>query len=225
LELWAILLPLIVGSALPPMQTLITVLLLGRPGGRSAALAWVGGMTAVRLAQGLLFGAIFEAATEDAGEPGEPGPILAGLLLVVALLLYASAAKQLLRDDAEDDEPPRWLTAIESLTPSRAFLAGGLLMLVGVKFWVFTLSALAAIAEASLGQPGAAFAYLAFVVLAQGIHLAILGFAMVAPVRSAASLGRLAAFLRDSSRPIMIVFGVVFGTWFLFKALQGFGLV
>ncbi len=58
-DLWGTLLPLIVASALVPVQITLTVLLLRSSVGTAAA--WVGGMTATRLAQGVFFGIVFAA--------------------------------------------------------------------------------------------------------------------------------------------------------------------
>ena len=60
--LWSSLIPLIVGSALVPIQIVITVLLLRSSAGRITAVAWVAGMTTVRLAQGVVFGLVLGSA-------------------------------------------------------------------------------------------------------------------------------------------------------------------
>ena len=93
-DLWGTLLPLIVASAVVPVQITLTVLLLRASVGTAAA--WVGGMTATRLAQGVLFGLVFaEAGVASEGEDG-PGLFVSAVLLVVALLFLTKAAKALL---------------------------------------------------------------------------------------------------------------------------------
>jgi hypothetical protein len=64
-DLWSNLAPLILASAVLPLQTIVTLLLL-RSSIRSAY-AWVAGMTMVRLLQGVLFGVVLTASEEHAG--------------------------------------------------------------------------------------------------------------------------------------------------------------
>ena len=69
LDLWSTLIPLALGSAIIPVEIALTILVLKTPGGVPKALAWVGGMTAVRLAQWVVLGPIVETAVDD-GQPG-----------------------------------------------------------------------------------------------------------------------------------------------------------
>jgi hypothetical protein len=108
LELWGNLAPLIIVSAVLPLQTIVTLQLV-RSSTR-AAFAWVAGMTTVRLTQGFLFGVVFAASEERAG-PDSPRFVLAGLLLILALLLYVKALRKLLGAEDEDAPPPQWLTS------------------------------------------------------------------------------------------------------------------
>jgi hypothetical protein len=105
-QVWSILAPLIVASAVLPAQIVVT-LLLARSSLR-AAFSWVAGMTTVRLIQGVLFGFVFSSveAKSDTTSSGLAG----GLLLVASLLLYAGAVKKLLAKEAEDEDapPPKW---------------------------------------------------------------------------------------------------------------------
>ena len=68
-DMLAILVPLAVGSALIPIEIALTVVVLRGPGGVPKALAWVGGMSAVRLAQLAVLGPVVDVAVDD-GEPG-----------------------------------------------------------------------------------------------------------------------------------------------------------
>jgi len=64
-----------------------------------------------------------------------------------------TAYKQWSRDDDPDAPPPKWLAMIDSVTPLKAFGIGIGVVVIGAKFWVFTLTAIAVIGEAQLGQP------------------------------------------------------------------------
>ena len=224
-DLLVTLIPLGVGSAIVPIQIIITILLLRAPGGRPAAVAWVAGMTALRLAQGLVFGFILG---RDAGAAqGDDGASLAAsiVLLVLALVLYAAAARQILKEPDEDAPPPKWMAMFDGVTPVKAFALGMGLLAIGVKFWVFTLGAIAAIGAAALDPAGSIVAFLGFIALAESIHLTLLAFAFAAPTRADAALERFSDVLKRHNAQIIIALGLVFGTWFLLKALDGLGVL
>jgi hypothetical protein len=224
-NLWTSLIPLIIGGALVPIQIIITVLLLRSAAGRITAVAWVAGMTTVRLVQGVLFGLVLGASGDSGTSSSGPGTAVSLLLLVLAIVFYLSAAKQLLRHPDEDAPPPKWMSMIDGIRPGRAYLLGVGLLAIGAKFWVFTLGAIAAIADAGLGAAVSIVTFLVFVALTESIHLLILGVAYALPARSATLLDRITGLLETNNRTIMIVLGLVFGTWFLLKALQGFGVL
>jgi hypothetical protein len=225
--LWGSLIPLIVGGALVPIQIIITTLLLRSKAGRITAVAWVAGMTTVRLAQGLVFGLLLGSGSESGSGSSSDGPgtALSLLLLVLAILFYVSAARQVMKHPDEDAPPPKWMTMIDGLRPGRAFLLGVGLLAIGAKFWVFTLGAIAVIGDAGLSLEASILVFLVFVALTESIHLAVLGIAYALPDRSADLLDRFTGFMETHNRMIMIVLGVVFGTWFLVKALGGLGLL
>lgn len=221
-ELWTSLIPLALGSALVPVQIVVTILLL-RSAGRVSALAWVIGMTTVRLVQGVVFGLLLESA-DDVTASG-PGMAASMLLLVVAILFLVGALNKLLSAPDDDAPPPRWKSALDGVAPARAFLFGAGIIVIGAKFWVFTLGAIAAIEAADLGIGATVAAFVAFVVLAASTHLVLVGLAFLAPARAAVVVDRVGDFLEANDRPIMIAVGVVFGTWFLVKALDGLGVL
>jgi hypothetical protein len=224
-DLWTTLVPLIVASAIVPIQIVITILLLRSDAGRITAVAWVAGMTLARLAQGVVFGLVLSSAEETSGTRDGPGAVVSTILLVAGVLFLVAAFRQAFHDEDPDAPPPRWLALTESITPFRAFLLGAGMLLIGIKFWVFTLGAIAAIGTASLGLGGSLVAFLVFVVLAESIHLAAVGFAYAAPARADAGLARFSGMLERYNSLIMIVLGLVFGTWFLVKALTGLGII
>ena len=224
-ELWGSLVPLIIGSALVPIQIVITTMLLRSRAGRITAVAWLAGMTAVRLGQGLVFGLILGSSAAEASASDEPGTPVSLLLLVVAILFYVTAIKQLLGHPDEDAPPPKWMAMVESVTPGKAFGLGAGILLINIKLWVFTLGAIAAIGFADLGQGAAVLTFLAFVALAESIHIVVIGLAFAMPTRSAAMLDGIVGFLAGHNRVIMIALGAVFGTWFLVMALNGLGIL
>jgi hypothetical protein len=220
-DLLVTLIPLAAGSAIVPIQIIITILLLRAPGGRPAAVAWVAGMTALRLAQGLIVGRDAGATQTQDGS----SVIVSVLLLVLAVLMYVVAVKQWLKEPDEDGPPPRWMTMLDGITPGKAFALGAGLLAIGAKFWVFTLGAIAAIGGAALGQPASTIVFLVWVVMAESILLVILAYAFAAPASADAALARFSDALSRHNRQIVIALGLIFGTWFLLKALSGLGIL
>ncbi len=218
--MWSTLAPLIIGSAVVPAQIVVTILLLQSTAGRRGAMAFASGMTTVRLAQGVVFGLILSSSEVEATSQGSSA-ITSTLLVVVAVLFLVMALRKLVSHDDPDAAPPRWMQATASMTPGKAFLFGAGLLAIGAKFWVFTLSAIAAIGEADLGGPASIGTFLVFTVLAVGVQLVLTGVTLVAPARSDALLTGTSEWLSRHNRVLMIVIGLVFGVWFLVKGLDG----
>lgn len=217
------LIPLIIGSAVVPVQIIIDILLLKSPKrGLLKASAFVGGLTTMRLLQGLIFGLILTGnASTTAEESGGRGAVVSTLLLVLGIFLLITAYKQWSKHDDPDAPPAKWLTMIDSLTPLKAFGIGFGLLLIGVKFWVFTLSAIATIGEAQLGQPSSSVAYLLFVLLAESLLLIPILIRIIMPNQSKSALDGISAWLTKYNRPIVIAVSLVFGLMFLYQGASG----
>jgi Sap-like sulfolipid-1-addressing protein len=220
-ELWSNLAPLIIVSAALPLQTIGTLLLLSSS--IRSAYAWLAGMTTVRLLQGILFGALL--TTESSAEPKQRQYFLGGILLISALLFYVQAVRVVIGAEDEDAPLPKWIAKVGSMSPRAAFGAGAGVMTVSVKFLVFTLAAIGAIGDAGIPIKASVVTYLLFVVLAQSIPFTILALASSSSSRSAAILDGFRSWLQGNNRVVIVVFGLIFGTWFLFKAFTHLGLL
>lgn len=224
-DLLIVLVPLVIGSALLPFQITVTVLLLRSVAGRRTAIAWVAGMTAVRLAQGLLFGSIIEASVGSRRRPDGPGEVESTILLIVAIVFYITAIKKIIDVPDEDAPSPRWKSIVESLQPGRAFLLGLAAVGLSAKLWAMTLAALGAIAEAGFDQAASALWYVAFTVGAMAIHYVILGATFLSPDRAERGLDWFSGALVRYDRPVMAGLGIIFGTIFMVIALRGLGVL
>jgi hypothetical protein len=221
--LWLTLLPLIAGSALAPVQSLLTLLLLRRPsGGVLAAAALVSGMTMVRLIQGLLFALLLPGDSIDAGTRGAKGsgPVEAGILIVLAMLLFATAVEQALAEEDPDAPPPKWMTTAQSISAPRAFLVGVGLILIGAKAWIFSLGVVGAVRDSGVSTRAGVLTFLAYAALSAVIPLLLIGVRLVAPARSSRFLDCLEIWLERHQARIVIALSLVFGTWFLLTGLS-----
>ena len=214
------LIPLIVAATLAPIFPIIVLLLLQSERGLGKAIAFVIGAVTVRLAQGVIFGLVFRSAVEAESAAGLQ-LIAPTLLTVLGILLLVAGVKKVRKEDDGEDGEPKWMSRLTDLTVLKAAGGGALIMLVAVKQWVFTLSALAVIEEAQPGLTAGVALYLLFVVATQMLVLPpIIAFA-VAPEKSAKPLTAAQGWLQRHNRVIMIVVSFVFGAWFLFKGVSG----
>jgi threonine/homoserine/homoserine lactone efflux protein len=111
------------------------------------------------------------------------------------------------------------------MTPVKAFLFGAGVLLIAPKFWVFTLGAISVIGEADLGRRDSIVTYLLFVLVASALNVTIVLVAFLVPTRSAAWLDGASGWLTRHNRVIVTVVSLVFGTWFLIKALKDLGIL
>jgi hypothetical protein len=222
-ELWSTLIPIAIVTTLMPVELTFTLTMLRSSGGPARAGAWVAGKTVARLVQYALLAGVVTTAVDD-GEPGT-SVVEGALLLGVAILLLVGAARKAANQPDEDAPPPGWMTMVAGMRPTRAFLLGAGFVAFSPKLWAFSLAAIGAIAEAGLGTADGWLAYVVFIVLATGLHLAGLTLAVVDPARADATLGRIVDALERYSRPILITVSTAFGIWFLLKALRAFGVL
>jgi hypothetical protein len=223
-ELWSTLIPLIIGSALVPVHLIATILVLRSSADRLPAVAWVAGMTTVRLVQGAIFLILLDRAYADASDE-DALAITSALLLVIAVILLVNAVRKILDQPDEEAPSPQWMAMFNGTSPGRAFMLGAGLILVDPKAWVFTLGAIGAIEYADLAPASMVLTYLAFAVLAASSHAALVGMAVVAPERANALLATIARWLEANSRALLIVVSLAFGAYFLIKALGGLGVI
>jgi hypothetical protein len=111
------------------------------------------------------------------------------------------------------------------MSPRAAFGAGAGFMALSLKLLIFTLGAISAIAEAHLGLALSLVTFVVFVALAHGGPFYILALASSTPPRSTAILDGLRAWLQRRQRAITVMLGLIFGTWFLLKAIKRLGVI
>jgi hypothetical protein len=214
------LLPLMLAAALVPLYPILVLLVLLGEGGLRTAIAFVAGLLAVRLAQGVLFGWVFGAAAEAYPNDG-PEIIASTLLLLVGILLLLAAFKKWRKQPDPDEPSPQWVAALGRLSPLKALGAGAAIMTIDVKQWVLTLTAIDVIQGAELDRLTGAGLYLLYILVALAlVWLPLLVYA-VAPQRTDKPLRAAQAWLERYNRPIVIGASLIFGLWFLVKGVTG----
>jgi hypothetical protein len=214
------LLPLIVGAALLPVWIIMALFLLRGEGGLLKAAAFAAGAMTARVVQGVLFGFVFREATDASGESGA-SLITSTLLLVLGILMLISAVRKWRKEEDPDAPPPKWMDILGGLSPIQAFGMGALLMVLAIKQWVFTLSAISVIEQGELSQAGNVLVYLFFVLAAQSLVLAPVLISAVAPTQSTRLLDAIHGWLERNNRAIVIAASSIFGVWFLWMGITG----
>jgi hypothetical protein len=210
--------PLAIGAAVGgPMWIIMALLLLRSDHGVVRAAAFAGGAIAVRLLQFILFSRIFGKVLDSNGE-SEMGLMSSILLLLAGIVLLITAVKTWFKEADPDAPPSKWVAALSGMSAPAACGTAVVMMFLGFKQWVFTLSAIAIIDEAEIGKIGSVLTYLLFIVAAQALMLAPIIAAALAPAQSAKLVGAKLAWLERNSRVITIVVSLIFAVWFLSKS-------
>jgi hypothetical protein len=216
------LLPLIIGASLGcPAWLIVALILLRGKHGVAKATAFAAGVITVRTLQFVLFGRLFGAIASACGK-NVFDLIPSTLLLVAGLVLVTTGVKTWWsRQEDSDAPPPRWMTALSDVSAPAAFGMAVVLMAVGIKQWVFTLSAIAVIDDAYLSRLETTLAYIFFIPCAQSLMLAPIISSAVAPGYSARMVEIVLRWLERNNRVITIVVSLAFGAWFLAKGVTG----
>ena len=215
------LLPVAIGAAVGgPMWIIMALLLLRSDRGIVKAAAFAGGAITVRLLQFILFSRIFGAVLESGGE-SEMGLMYSILLLLGGIVLLITAVKTWFKETDPEAPPSKWIAALNRISAPAAFGMAVVMMFLGFKQWVFTLSAIATIDEANMGKIGSALTYLFFIFVGQGLMLAPIVASALSPGKSSKIVGAMLDWLERHSRTITVAVSVIFGLWFLSKSASG----
>lgn len=204
--------------ALSPITIISITLVLSTPRGRANGLAFTGGWLAGLVALTAVFVFLTDTAQEEVAGANTALYIFKA---VAGVLLLALAVRKFMKRPAAGEEPklPGWMSAIDTVEPSRAVALGGLLALANPKHWAFAL-----IAATSIGQSGVTgndewAAVLVFVLLSSLTVLGAVACAMIAGERAGAVLARLKDFMARNNAVIMAALFAFFGVKLVISGL------
>jgi threonine/homoserine/homoserine lactone efflux protein len=216
------LLPLAVGVAVSPVPIMAVILMLLAPRASAAsvgfAIGWVLGIVAVTVVTLLLTG-----GTDVGGDDAGPSTGASWLKLLLGLALLAVGVKQWRGrpKPGQDVALPKWMTAIDHITPVKALGLGVALSAVNPKNLLMTVSAGVTITDGALdtGQQVAAVAV--FTALAAStVVLPVVAYA-VAKDRMRRPLEDLRVWLQANNATVMSVLILVIGVTQIGKGLGG----
>jgi len=219
------LVPVAIGAAVGgPMWIIMALLLLRSNHGVAKAAAFATGAITVRILQFVLFSRIFGAVLDSGGE-SEMGLVYSILLLLGGIVLLITAVKTWFKETDPDAPPSKWVAALNRISAPAAFGMAVVMMFLGFKQWVFTLSAIAIIDEAKMGKIGSVLLYLLFIAAAQALMLTPIIASALTPNKSSKIVGVMLGWLERNSRAITVAVSLIFGVWFLSKSAAALRVV
>ena len=215
------LLPVALGVAISPMPIIAVILMLLSPRAGAASVTllagWIVGIVVVVTVVALV------ADRVDESQAGSPSTLAS----VVKLLLGAAIAGAGVRQwrhrpkQGEVQSVPKWMGAIDQVTPLKAFGLGVLLSGVNPKNLALGVAGGVIIASGGLSSGQTAVAIAVFVVIASStMAVPVVGY-LLARERMQAPLGRLRDWLTDNNATVMSVLLLVIGVAIFGKGLAG----
>ena len=216
------LLPLALGVAVSPVPIIAVILMLlsSRAGTASASFGagWVLGIVVV-----IVVVLAIAAGADVGGSSSERSTAASWIKLVLGVLLLAVGVRQW-RRRPRGDEPvslPKWMAAIDDVTPVKAVGLGFLLSAVNPKNLLLCVAAGVTIAGGGLDTGQEVIATAVFVVIAVStVVVPVLGYAL-AKERMAHPLDELKVWLQQNNATVMAVLVLVIGVTLIGKGIGG----
>jgi Sap, sulfolipid-1-addressing protein len=209
------LVPLILGCMFMPTWIMLVVSLLASEHGRVGASAFVSGIIATRLTQGLIFGTLSSVYITHQTSRVET-IVISALLLITGLVMWATAVRQIFARGESGALIGKWMSLLTVLTPTRAFALGVGLVITSGRSWLFLLSAIGLIGQADLSTAQGVIVFLIYVFGAASLIIAPILIAVWAPEK----FDTLAVWLRTYDRQITIVVSIILGGFFIWYGVS-----
>jgi threonine/homoserine/homoserine lactone efflux protein len=210
-----------VGVAISPIPIIAVVLMLVSPRGRVNGPAYLlGQITGVAVAGAVVLLVAGAVGGDDADGSGSR----TWLPLVLGIGLVLLAARQWRERPREGEEPvtPKWMDAIDSFTPPKAFGAGVVLSALNPKNLILTIAGMAAIVAAGLPADEQVVALVVFTIIGSlGVAIPVVMYFALGE-RSGPLLARLKDWMARNNAAIMAVILLLIGMKLLGDAISGF---
>jgi hypothetical protein len=216
-------LPFAVGIAISPMAIVAVVLMLVSARAKTNGIAFILGWVVAIAAIGTVVLAIGGSAgmTDDDGSPSSTSSTLK---LILGLLLVVVALRHWRGRPHGEEEPavPKWMGAIDALSPIKAAGAGVALAVVNPKNLILVVGGAAAIAQTEVAGSSQAVALVLFTVIATiGVAAPVVIYFALGP-RAPETLQRLKSWMIAHNAAIMSVLCLVIGVKLIGDAISGF---
>jgi threonine/homoserine/homoserine lactone efflux protein len=213
-------LPFAVTIAVSPIPIIASILMLLSPRAKSTSVAFLLGWVA-GIAVGVV---VFTLLSSVLGRGSTSGSVVvAWIKLVLGVLLIVAAVGQWRKRPHEGTAPvmPKWMAAIDSMTPLRSGLLGAALSGLNPKNLMMAIAAGLVIGPAGLSTGDTVVAIVVFVVIAMtSVAVPVFGY-LIAADRFRGTLERLREWLTQNNAIVMSVLLLLIGVVTFGKGLQG----
>jgi len=215
-------LPLALGIAVSPIPIIAAILMLLSPNARSAGLGFLGGWVAGIVVAVVVFTLLSTLIPQ--GDPDESKPVAGVIKIVLGLLLLVMAVRQWRGRPKPGATAvlPKWMSAIDSMTPVRALAIGFLLSAVNPKNLLMAVGAGVDIGGGGLTAGGATVVIVIFVLIASAsVAVPVIGY-LAASARMKAPLEAMRTWLGQNNAAVMSVLLLVIGVVVIGKGIGSF---
>ena len=213
-------LPMAVGVAISPLPIIAVILMLvarqARVTGPAFVIGWLVGLALIGVIVIGVLGGV-------GGRSGAPAFWVFWLELVLGLLLLLVAIRQFRSrtQDGETHPTPKWMAAIDGLTPPRALGAGALLSALNPKNLLLAVGGAATIAAMPIPTNDQAIAYIVFALFATiGVASPVVIYFALGD-RAQAILDRMKGWMGQNNAVIMTILCLIIGVKLIGQALGG----
>jgi threonine/homoserine/homoserine lactone efflux protein len=215
-------LPLALGVAISPVPIIAAILMLLSPKAKTTSVAFLVGWVVGIVVATTVFTLLSSLLTED--DSGTSHPVQGVIKLVLGVLLVLLAVKQWRSRPHGDTEPalPKWMSAIDTLTPVKGLGLGFLLAALNPKNLIMAAGAGVVIGAATLSTGEVVVVIAIFTVLAAAtVAVPVLAY-LAAADRMAAPLESLRTWLLRENSVVMAVLLLVIGVVMIGKGIAAF---
>jgi threonine/homoserine/homoserine lactone efflux protein len=208
------------GAAISPVATALCIALLGSGKPLENALAFTLGYAAVLAAIALVAFTFFGSG--GGGSVEHSSAVRDTIDAAIGVLLLVFALKAYLKSPDPNAPPPKWVAALDSVTPTKALLVGTIVILTNPTTLALYVSGLKEIVAANLGGVGSVVVLALFIALVEVEFLAPTALYVAVPRRRAkALLGAAQRWLVGHNRGVMIAVFSIFGVLLVAKGASG----
>ena len=215
-------LPLAVGIAVSPIPIIAAILMLLSPRARGTSIGFLAGWLLGIVVAVVVFTLL--ASIIPQGDADDPKPVSGVIKIVLGLGLLLLALRQWRSRPKDNAEPemPKWMSAIDSMTPIRGLALGFLLSGLNPKNLLMGVAAGVAIGSGGLTVAEEATAIVVYTVLASVTVAGPVFAYLAASARMAGPLEALRGWLLHNNATVMTVLLLVIGVVLLGKGIGSF---
>ena len=215
-------LPLAIGVAISPVPIIAVILMLfsakAKANGVSFLLGWIVGLGVVSA----VVYTIADSANTSSSSSASDGSSTARVILGVVLLLMAIRHWRTRPAPGEPAPMPKWMAAVDTITPPKAFGLAFLLSAVNPKNLLLTAGAAAAVAQAGVSSTDAVITLAIFVLLASLTIAVPVILTLVGGDKVATLLNEWKAWLSENNATVMSILLLVFGVVLVGQGIGAF---